>query len=226
MKKTTFFLLLTSLLLGFSACETNDPSDPGNGTEKGHEYVDLGLPSGLKWATMNIGAKLPEQYGSYFAWGETAPKDNYNWQTYKWCDGADSKFNKYCLHADAGKVDSLDVLQPKDDPAHKLWGGRWHTPSAEQVTELLSRCSFAPSERNGLAGLEVKGPNGAVIFLPMAGGRNPIGLVDAGGGAYYWTSDLFRLSSSNAHAFTGTAVEWELDALERCFGLPIRPVCK
>lgn len=118
------------------------------------------------------------------------------------------------------------MLQPKDDPARKLWGGHWQMPSAEQVNELLTYCTYSPAVLNGLPGLEVKGPNSAVIFLPMAGGRNPEGLVDDGGGAYFWTTELYPLSSSYAHAFVATTVAWELDALSRCFGLPVRPVCK
>lgn len=93
-----------------------------------HEYIDLGLPSGTLWATMNIGASSPEDYGDYFAWGETAPKDVYDWSTYKWCNGSSNTLTKYCFNSSYGNngfVDNLTELDPEDDAATVNWGQDW-----------------------------------------------------------------------------------------------------
>ncbi len=107
----------------------------------GHDYVDLGLPSGLIWATCNVGAAKPEDYGDYFAWGETEPKDDYWWSTYKWCNGDWDKLTKYCTDSyywDSSSSSSMDnktVLDPEDDAAHVNWGGSWRMPTDEEWTE-------------------------------------------------------------------------------------------
>ena len=83
-------------------------------TGNGHEYVDLGLPSGTLWATCNVGASKPEEYGDYFAWGETQPKSNYHWNTYKWCRGSYDTQTKYCTDTDSyycGTVDNKTQLE-------------------------------------------------------------------------------------------------------------------
>lgn len=87
-----------------------------------HEYVDLGLPSGIKWASYNVGATNPEEYGCYYAWGETVEKANYSWSTYKWCNGSYDTMTKYCIDDYYGKVDGKAVLDPDDDVAHVKWG--------------------------------------------------------------------------------------------------------
>ena len=109
MKKIT---LLMATLLCSAWCATAQT------TEQGHEYVDLGLPSGLQWATCNVGATTPEGYGNYYAWGETEPKETYSWATYKWCDGESDSQTKYCTNSAYGTVDSKKVLDPEDDVAH------------------------------------------------------------------------------------------------------------
>ena len=89
----------------------------GTGTANGHEWVDLGLPSGTKWATCNVGATKPEEYGNYYAWGETETKTTYNWSTYKWCNGSAETQTKYCTNSDYGTVDNKTVLDLEDDAA-------------------------------------------------------------------------------------------------------------
>ena len=98
----------------------------------GHEYVDLGLPSGLKWATCNVGASSPEVYGGYYAWGETEEKSSYSWSTYKWCNGSYDTMTKYCTSSSYGTVDNKTTLDPQDDVAHVKWGGRWRMPTLEE----------------------------------------------------------------------------------------------
>ena len=89
-----------------------------NVSNDGHEYVDLGLPSGLLWATCNVGATKPEEYGDYFAWGETEPKSTYNWSTYKYCNGSSTSLTNYCTNSSYGTVDNKTILEAADDAAH------------------------------------------------------------------------------------------------------------
>ncbi|MBO5975390.1 MAG: hypothetical protein J6P95_06730, partial [Paludibacteraceae bacterium] len=104
-----------------------------SGTENGFGYIDLGLPSGLKWATCNVGADSPEEYGDYFAWGETTSKTTYDWSTYKWCNGSYYTMTKYCDNSYYGIVDDKTVLDPEDDAAFVNMGGSWRMPTkAEQ----------------------------------------------------------------------------------------------
>lgn len=102
----------------------------------GHAYVDLGLPSGTLWATTNVGAIAPEEYGNYFAWGETESKDTYNWSTYKWCNGTYNSITKYCTNSRLGVSDRKTILDPEDDAAHVNWGGYWRMPTKEEQDEL------------------------------------------------------------------------------------------
>lgn len=168
------------------------------GYENGYEYVDLGLPSGLKWATMNVGATKPEGYGAYFAWGETEPKSNYSWSTYKWCNVSynnvsnnyDKKITKYNTQSSYGTVDYKTVLAPGDDAAHVNWGGSWRMPTAKECDELINNCTWTWTTQNGVKGRLVTGPNGKSIFLPAAGYRDGRYLEDAGTKGDYWSSSL------------------------------------
>ena len=108
------------------------------GIANGHEWVDLGLPSGTKWATTNVGATTPEEYGDYFAWGETEPKSDYSWSTYKWCNGSSTTMTKYCESSSYGTVDNKTILELSDDAANVKWGGKWRMPTVEEIEELLN----------------------------------------------------------------------------------------
>lgn len=144
LKKNLIFtvMLFAALSLGFVSCDDkkgNEPDDPtqgeqtdqGGGEEtptpadpyNGHAYVDLGLPSGLKWTTCNVGVDSPEEYGDYFAWGETTPKTTCDWGTYKWCNGSETTMIKYCTDSDYGTVDNKTILDPEDDAATVNMGG-------------------------------------------------------------------------------------------------------
>ena len=117
-----------------------------------HTYVDLGLPSGTLWATCNVGANFPEEYGDYFAWGETQPKDTYNWSTYKYANGDYDKLTKYCNRSDYGNngfTDNLTALQTGDDPATANWGSGWRRPSKAQWDELLANTTNQWTAKNG-----------------------------------------------------------------------------
>ena len=156
-----------------------------------HEYVDLGLPSGTLWATMNVGASSPEDYGDYFAWGETTPKDVYNWSTYKWCNGSSDTMIKYCTNSSYGYngfVDNKTELDPEDDAAYVNWGPEWRMPSLDQIKELFNECDWQWTTRNGVNGrLATSKHNGASLFLPAAGWRYDDELRDLGSYGYYWS---------------------------------------
>ena len=166
-----------------------------NGTANGHEYVDLGLPSGTKWATCNVGATTPEEAGNCYAWGETEPKTTYDWSTYKWCNGSYDTLTKYNTDAKYGTVDNKTVLDPEDDAARANWGGAWRMPTDEEWTELRKNCEWTwTSDYNGtgVAGrIVTSNINGNSIFLPAAGGRFDDVLDVAGIYGYYWSSSLY-----------------------------------
>ena len=196
--------------------------------ENGHEYVDLGLPSGLKWATCNVGATTPEEYGDYFAWGETEPKTTYSWSTYKYCNGAYDTMTKYCEKSSNGTVDNKSTLKLTDDAAYVNWGGKWRMPTKEEQDELrnTSNCTWTWTTQNGVNGYKVTSKkNGNSIFLPAAGNRDYYGLGDAGSRGYYWSSSLYADNNNSAYyvGFSSGTVGWY--GGNRCNGQSVRAVC-
>ena len=155
-----------------------------------HEYVDLGLPSGTLWATMNIGAANPEGYGYYFAWGETYPRNIYSWDNYMWCNGSSSSLTKYCTQFPYGLVDDVTQLYPEDDAATAYWGPDWRMPTYAQIQELTANCSSEWTERNGIYGrLFTSNINGATLFFPAAGYHSSVGF-EAGTSGYYHSCEI------------------------------------
>lgn len=134
------------------------------------DAVDLGLPSGTLWATCNVGASSPEESGDAFAWGETEPVREYDWNNpwsnYKWCNGSSDMLTKYCTNSTYGTVDNLTELEPEDDAAWANWGPMWRMPSEAQFDELEENCTWKWSTKNGVEGRLITGPNGNSIFLP------------------------------------------------------------
>ena len=189
----------------------------------GYEYVDLGLS--VKWATMNVGANSPEEYGDYFAWGETKPKSAYNWSTYTLCKGSYNTMTKYCSNSSYGTVDNKSVLDPEDDAAHVNWGGTWRMPTYDELNELKTKCTWTWTTQNGVDGRLVTGPNGNSIFLPAAGYRNDSSLSNAGSYGRYWSSSLYTSSPYDAWyvVFNSSDVYW-YDS-NRCNGQSVRAVC-
>ena len=184
------------------------------------EYVDLGLPSGLKWAKCNLGASKPTDYGDYYAWGETEPnKAEYTWATYKW--GTEDNITKY------NDTDDKTTLKAADDAATQKLGSPWRMPTIDEINELIGKCIWTETTQNGVKGHEVKGPNDNSIFLPAAGGRNGSELKDAGSWGAYWSSSLHSAYISNAYAlylyFVSDGHYW-YDGASRYFGFPVRPV--
>ena len=195
------------------------------------EYVDLGLPSGTLWATCNVGANSPEEYGDYFAWGETKPKTTYNWSTYKY--GSYSRLRKYCKNSSYGTVDNKTELEPSDDAATANWGSEWQMPSEEQYDELInsSYTTTTWTTLNGVNGrMIVSKSNGNSIFLPAAGYRFDTSLHDAGSDGNYWSRSLYasplNTSDNSIKAyylgFNSSSIYTSYNY--RCYGLSVRPV--
>ena len=191
--------------------------------EKVYEAVDLGLS--VKWATMNIGANAPEEYGDHFAWGETTPKSAYIWSTYTLCKGSETTLTKYCTSSDLGTVDDKTVLDPEDDAAHVNWGGTWRMPTYDELDELKTKCTWVWTVQNGVSGRKVTGPNGNSIFLPASGYRYDSWLDYAGSYGYYWSSSLYTSSPNYAWyvSFNSSYFNWYNGY--RYFGRSVRAVC-
>lgn len=192
-----------------------------------HEWVDLGLPSGTLWATCNVGASAPEEYGDYFAWGETEPKDYYYWDTYKWCNGSYNMMTKYCTNSTYGYngfVDNKTELDPEDDAAYVNLGPSWRMPTKEQQRELYEKCSSVWTTQNGVNGRLFTGPNGNTLFLPAAGDRWDESLYDAGSYGYYWSRTLNSSYPNNAYIldFYSGNVGWNYNG--RYDGFAVRAV--
>ena len=200
-----------------------EKTDPYNG----HEYVDLGLPSGLKWATCNVGAAQPEEYGDFFAWGETQPKDYYDWSTYKWCNSSDTTLTKYCINNSSwGTVDIKTTLDAEEEPASVCWGGAWRMPDQEEQNELRNNCTWTWITQNGVNGYKVtSNSNGNSIFLPAAGYCSASSLYDAGSEGYYWSRFLYTGYSYSAWRVSFDSSRVSLNSNIRCIGFSVRPVC-
>ena len=188
----------------------------------GYEYVDLGLS--VKWATCNVGASSPEEFGGYYAWGEIEEKENYSWNTYKWCNGSYDTQTKYCTSSSYGTVDNKTVLDPEDDVAHVKWGGTWRMPTLEEQIELLYNCTWSWTTQNGVNGYKVTGPNGNSIFLPAAGCRIGTEVSGRGSGGCYWSSSLDSDSSYRAYDLYFPSGGYGLGYDSRCLGQSVRPV--
>ena len=193
------------------------------------QAVDLGLPSGLKWASCNIGATTPEDYGNYYAWGETTTKEAYSWATYKYANGDYDKLTKYCTDASYGNegfTDNKTTLDPEDDAAHVNWGGNWRMPTATEVNELIDNCTWTWTTQNGVNGYQVTSKtNGNSIFLPAAGYRDDTRLYGAGSYGYYWSSSLDTDYPRNAwFVYFGSGCVTRRDYRYRFYGQSVRPV--
>ena len=235
------YLLMSLSLVAFASCSDDDKDSPssenvenggnsGNGnvsavsvfksgTESGHDYVDLGLTSGTRWATANVGAKTPQDYGNYYAWGETTTKETYNWSTY--LDGNISSVSDCGTDKDALKG-VTDIAGTQYDAAKANWGGKWRMPTYDQQTELRNQCywvwtkSYNNSNVKGYIVYKAKTSSDkgnvvslydtpsssyslsdAHIFLPAAGYRDD-GDLGAGSVGGYWSSSLYTDYPINA----------------------------
>ncbi len=175
--------------------------------------IDLGLPSGTKWACCNEGASKPEDYGSYFAWGETTTKEVYNWTTYIHCDGS------YDTCHDLG----TDIASTEYDAATANWKAPWQMPTEGQCQELVENCTSEWTTQNGVNGRKFTGPNGGTIFLPAAGSVWDGELYLVGSDGYYWSSSPYDGGGGYVLSFLSGGADGN-DSLGRCLGLSVRPV--
>ena len=228
-----FFALATVFIAAFTlgSCSKDDDEDEKTVVENNpkygdHEYVDLGLPSGTLWATCNVGASKPEEYGDYFAWGETQSREKYSWDDYKWGGLLYSPLTKYCIHSGLGTVDNRPELLPEDDAATANWGSSWRMPSSDQINELCNP-SYTITEwtaLNGVNGLKITSKkNGKSLFLPAAGECGLVlGYVGAHG--YYWSRSLFPEGSCWAYNLNFYTNVVDCNADERMYGRSVRPI--
>jgi uncharacterized protein (TIGR02145 family) len=200
-----------------------------------HEYVDLGLPSGTLWATCNVGATTPEEYGDYFAWGETQTKSTYNWNTYQYqsqycMGGGNGMLTKYCNDSSYGYngyTDTLTMLLPEDDAATANWSSDWRMPTKEEWQELYNNTTDTWTTQNGVNGRLFTASNGNSLFLPAAGSRSEDELYDAGYYGTYWSSSLYTdypVSAWNFDISPGGGYTGMENGYVRDCGLSVRAV--
>lgn len=206
------------------ACGTPEPPTPTVA-----EYVDLGLPSGILWATCNVGAETPEGCGDYFAWGETRPKVTYNWSTYQYCNDDSDQLTKYCndsLYGYNGFTDNLITSLPEDDAATANWGIEWRIPTYDEWVELYQNATMTWTTQNDVNGLLFTASNGSSLFLPAAGDRWGGGeLNGAGSHGYYWSSLLSTEGPYDAWTLYFESGDCIMDPGNRDGGVSVRPVC-
>ena len=217
--------LITFIVISLISISSMGQTKIGN-----HVFVDLGLPSRTKWATCNVGASSPEDYGDYFAWGETAPKKEYSWNSYLFrIKGNNSKnviFSKYNIWSAHGVVDNKTCLDSSDDVARASWGYNWRMPTAEEMNELQKECTWTWTKLGGRNGYKVTGKNGEWIFFPAAGAWEGKKLEAIGYGGAYWTSEFQRIESP-AHLYFDEVTHGELSPYSgRYHGFSVRPVLK
>jgi len=206
--------------------------------------IDLGLS--VRWASCNVGAEIPEDYGNYYAWGEIVRYDEadennkknyayntqtsyvktyYNWSTYKYCDGNSTSLTKYCTKDNFGIIDEKLTLELMDDAAHINMGGRWRMPTHTEWSELQAHCRWDWITQNGVKGCKVTGPNGNSIFLPAAGYRFESAVSHVGVDGYYWSSSLDGSYPNRAWRARFNDENVGMMSRYRNDGRPIRAVC-
>ena len=217
-------------IIGQNASRPEPRLEPNPNSVNGHEWVDLDLPSGLKWATRNVGASSPSDYGRYFAWGETVPKAEYSAKTYLFKEkinwvGEVSRFSKYVTSKIFGEVDGRCSLAMEDDVARTNWGGSWRMPTDAEWEELIENCTWAWTTQDGRNGYRVTSKtNGNNIFLPAAGYRYGGSLYAAGSYGSYWSSSLGSDNPSRAWTVYFRSYGVGRSSSGRCYGFSLRPV--
>lgn len=229
MKKNIFIALVGMIMLVIAQhAQAQVVQKSVIGSANGHEYVNLGLPSGTLWATCNIGATKPEENGSYFAWGETKAKNAYNWASYKYANGNEEKLTKYCDNSSYGNngfSDYRTILQADDDAAAVNWGNGWHMPTQEQWEELINNTTNKWTTQNGVKGYLFTAKNGQTLFLPAAGYRQGSKKIRVGSYGSYWSVTLSDIRPSCAwHLCFDSDFCNSYCFDDRQDGYPVRPV--
>jgi uncharacterized protein (TIGR02145 family) len=226
---TTYYMraYATNSLVTIYGGEQSFTTEAGGGSGGDHAYVDLGLPSGLLWATCNVGADSPEDYGDYFAWGETQPKDIYDWSTYQYCNGTYNTLTKYCNNSSYGYngfTDNLTTLLPEDDAATANWGSGWRMPTKEEWQELYNNTTCTWTTQNGVNGRLFTAVNGNSLFLPAAGYRGNSSLSYVGSYGSYWSSSLYTGGPYDAWGFYFDSDDYNVGNGSRGYGHSVRGV--
>lgn len=195
--------------------------------------VDMGTTNAdgyaVYWASRNLAAtdfvRSPEMAGYYYAWGETKPKQDYDWSTYKWGDIRTNGLTKYNVSSSFGPVDNKTVLEAGDDAAHVILGDNWRIPTYEEWQDLCDNCTWIEDTRNGTYGRTVISTNGNSIFIPAVGVRINEALLHSGESGHYWSSSLYTSSPEKGWflGYGGVRISY-CAAGERFIGHPIRPV--
>lgn len=227
------FAMAAVVAMGAMSCdkdESNDSASSNSNNETAGDWVDLGLPSGLLWASRNIGASQPTADGQYFAWGETQSKTVYSWETYAY-GYSYSELTKYCNNeyfGYNGYTDGLTTLQPSDDAATANWGNGARTPTMEEIKELCDNCTSEWVTLNGAKGRKFTGTNGNSIFIPAAGYLEGDGSNNAGSMGFYWSATLrtdgYPNTAWQLEINQGTARATNSTGYHRYYGLPVRAV--
>ena len=243
-KAIAAIMLMTAVFCAAGCTKPDEPNNGGNDNEgnegnslNGHEYVDLGLPSGTLWATCNVGAYgVPEGYGNFFAWSNTAVMGDFNWSAHWYSNSNTSELTKYCsnsYYGFNGYVDTLSVLLPNDDAATAQWGEGWRTPTKVEWEELFRGTTHTWTKLNEVNGRLFTASNGNSIFLPAAGlycegtewfcegniHYNP--KVEG----HYWSSSLNTGDPISAWVFAFDLDDYGMGNLDRYIGCSIRAVC-
>ena len=252
MKKSFIYNCLPLLFaaiatFSFTACD-DDGDDyfiimSGSNTETSTDTHAVNLGLSVKWASCNVGATQPWEYGSYYAWGETGEKSyyawgeaeekgDYSWSTYKYCNGSNNSMTKYCSDSGYGTVDNKTTLEFTDDVATVKWGGSWRMPTTEEIKELIEKCTWRWTTLNSVNGYCVTGPNGNSIFLPAAGYRRGTGVSEHSSYGNYWSNSLKNKDSNYYYSsnyacclFLGGLGHSVISKQYRYYGLSVRPVC-
>ena len=221
-----FSLLSIFALFSLASCSDDEENKEDNSESGGNQDVrsytkcpdnkhphaiDLGI--GVKWACCNVGASSPEEYGGYYAWGETEEKDYYSVDSYKY----------YHSHTGYQSI-AYDISSTWYDVAHVKWSGGWHMPSDGQIATLIDECTSKWTSINDIYGWKVTGPNGGSIFLPAAGYRYYDYTDDVGSDGYYWSSNQnsYRLAYAYGLVFDSGSMGW--NSCGRDYGRSVRPV--
>ena len=216
MKGISLVILATSLVI--TSCIKNEiiivvPPDNSNPEETTERWVDLGLS--VLWAAYNVGASSPEEYGGYYAWGEIEEKDSYTWENYEF------------YNPSTGNFDFIEEISGTSyDVAHVKWGGGARMPTFKEVKELVNNCTFEYGTYNGVKGDYVTGPNGNSIFLPFAGSRFYVDLIDEGAGCF-WSGTYYDDDGDDGRYAFYLGCRWDHGTWGSCYrkgGHSVRPV--
>ena len=238
-KAIAAIMLIVATIIAAGCTKPDEPNNGGNNNGQndtivnddllnGHEYVDLGLPSGTLWAICNVGAETAEELGDYYAWGETQTKGTYSWGFYWFCANDYNQLTKYCSNSNFGYngfMDNLQSLLLCDDVANSNWGSGWRIPTKTQWEELCQNTTQIWMAKNGINGRLFTAPNGNSLFLPAAGGYNGSDTYGVGYSGNYWSSLLDTDYPDNAWFLIFFADDYGINSHSRCIGRSIRPVC-